>query len=156
MRRYRAAVDDTTAMGLALAEAQRAGARGEVPVGAVVVADGLVIGAAGNQREADGDPTAHAEMVALRRAASEWASWRLSEATVYVTLEPCPMCAGALVAARVSRLVFGASDPKAGACGSLYNLCVDPRLNHEIEVTTGVCGAECAALLSAWFARRRG
>jgi tRNA(adenine34) deaminase len=143
-------------MELALAEAEKAGVRGEVPVGAVVVGDGRVIAAAGNQREADDDPTAHAEILALRQAASELGSWRLSEATLYVTLEPCPMCAGALVAARVRRLVFGAADPKAGSCGSLYNLCVDPRLNHEIEVTGGVGGAEAAELLSTWFARRRG
>jgi tRNA(adenine34) deaminase len=143
-------------MELALAEAEKAGARGEVPVGAVVVVDGRVIAAAGNQREADDDPTAHAEILALRQAASEFGSWRLSEATAYVTLEPCPMCAGALVAARVKRLVFGAADPKAGSCGSLYNVCVDPRLNHEIEVTSGVGGAEAAELLSTWFARRRG
>ncbi len=143
-------------MELALLEAEQAGSRGEVPVGAVVVVDGRVIAAAGNQREADDDPTAHAEILALRQAASELRSWRLSEATVYVTLEPCPMCAGALVAARVRRLVFGAADPKAGSCGSLYNLCVDPRLNHEIEVTGGVCGAEAAELLSTWFTRRRG
>lgn len=149
-------MDDTAAMELALLEAEQAGSRGEVPVGAVVVVDGRVIAAAGNQREADDDPTAHAEILALRQAASELRSWRLSEATVYVTLEPCPMCAGALVAARVRRLVFGAADPKAGSCGSLYNLCVDPRLNHEIEVTGGVCGAEAAELLSTWFTRRRG
>jgi tRNA(adenine34) deaminase len=150
------AVDDAEAMGLALAEARRAGAAGEVPVGAVVIAGGQVIAAAGNQRETDRDPTAHAEILALRQAAASLGSWRLSDATLYVTLEPCPMCAGALVAGRVGRLVFGAPDPKAGACGSLYNLCVDPRLNHELPVVSGVREAECAAVLREWFAGRRG
>ncbi len=150
------AVDDAEAMGLALAEARRAGAAGEVPVGAVVIAGGQVIAAAGNQRETDRDPTAHAEILALRQAAASLGSWRLSDATLYVTLEPCPMCAGALVAGRVGRLVFGAPDPKAGACGSLYNLCVDPRLNHELPVVSGVREAECAAVLRQWFAGRRG
>jgi tRNA(adenine34) deaminase len=143
-------------MALALEEARRAGERGEVPVGAVVVASSGLLASAGNQREAQQDPTAHAEMLALRQAAERLGTWRLTDTTVYVTLEPCPMCAGALVAARVGRLVFGAADPKAGACGSLYNLCVDPRLNHEIRVEPGVRGVECAALLSDWFAERRG
>jgi tRNA(adenine34) deaminase len=149
------AVDDMAAMDLALAQAAGAAERGEVPVGAVVVADGRVVGAAGNQREASGDPTAHAEILALRQAAAELGTWRLTEATLYVTLEPCPMCAGALVAGRVGRVVFGATDPKAGACGSLYNLCADPRLNHELPVTAGVRGAECAELLTSWFAAKR-
>jgi tRNA(adenine34) deaminase len=148
-------MDDTEGMKLALAEARRAGDAGDVPVGAVVVAGGLVVGAAGNAREATGDPTAHAEILALRQAAVATGSWRLAGATIYVTLEPCPMCAGALVAARVDRLVFGAFDPKAGACGSLYNLCVDPRLNHELTVLAGVGEAEAAALLTDWFATRR-
>lgn len=147
---------DTEAMGLAVEEAKEARARGEVPVGAVVVADGKVLARAGNQREATGDPTAHAEMVAIREAAARSGGWRLTGATVYVTLEPCPMCAGALVASRVGRVVFGAPDPKAGACGSLYNLCVDPRLNHEVEVVPGVLEQECAELLRRWFAERRG
>jgi tRNA(adenine34) deaminase len=149
-------VNDAEAMGLALAEARRAGAAGEVPVGAVVVAGDQVIGAAGNRRQTDRDPTAHAEILALRRAAASLGSWRLSDATLYVTLEPCPMCAGALVAGRVGRLVFGAPDPKAGACGSLYNLCVDPRLNHELPVLAGVRESECAEVLRDWFASRRG
>jgi tRNA(adenine34) deaminase len=149
------AVEDHEAMGLALAEARRAGTAGDVPVGAVVVAGDRVVGAAGNQREAAADPTAHAEIVALRGAAAELGTWRLSETTLYVTLEPCPMCAGALVAARVGRLVFGAADPKAGACGSLYNLCADPRLNHELPVVPGVRAAECAELLQDWFAAKR-
>jgi tRNA(adenine34) deaminase len=153
--RYRAAVDDQDAMRRAIEEARRAGAAGEIPVGAVVVSGGQVVGAAGNRREAATDPTAHAELLALRQAAAAVGTWRLSDATLYATLEPCPMCAGALVAARVRRLVFGAADPKAGACGSLYNLCADPRLNHELAVVPGVCEAECAALLRGWFADRR-
>jgi tRNA(adenine34) deaminase len=148
-------VDDREAMGLALAEARRAGDAGEVPVGAVVVADGQVIGAAGNRREAAADPTAHAEILALRQAAAQLGTWRLTNATLYVTLEPCPMCAGALVAGRVGRVVFGAVDPKAGSCGSLYNLCADPRLNHELPVVPGVREDECAELLRDWFAARR-
>ena len=140
----------------ALAEAAAAGERGEVPVGAVVVVEGRVVAAAGNRREELTDPTAHAELLALREAAAQGGSWRLADATLYATLEPCPMCAGALVLARVRRLVFAASDPKAGACGSLYNLCVDPRLNHELPVDAGV-GAEAAGkLLRDWFAARRG
>jgi tRNA(adenine34) deaminase len=153
--RYRAGVDDVAIMKLALAEARAAGARGEIPVGAVVVVDGEAVAAAGNEREATGDPTAHAEILALRRAAQALGGWRLGGATVYATLEPCPMCAGALLAARVARLVFGAADPKAGACGSLYNLCVDPRLNHELSVVPGVRAVEASALLRDWFAARR-
>ncbi|MGH9055439.1 MAG: tRNA adenosine(34) deaminase TadA [Acidimicrobiales bacterium] len=148
-------MDDRDAMGLALEQARLAGDAGEVPVGSVVVVGGHVLSAAGNQREATGDPTAHAEILALRQAASATGSWRLGEATLYVTLEPCPMCAGALVAARLGRLVFAAADPKAGACGSLYNLCADPRLNHELPITPGVREEEASALLTAWFARRR-
>ncbi len=150
------AVDDDEAMILALREARAAGNWGDVPIGAVVIMGAHVIGAAGNEREARADPTAHAEILALRRAAEAVGSWRLSDATLYVTLEPCPMCAGALVAARLGRLVFGAPDPKAGACGSLYNLCSDPRLNHELPVTPGVRAAEASDLLSGWFASRRG
>ena len=146
---------DQRYMAAALDEARAAGARGEVPVGAVVVADGRAVASAGNEREASADPTAHAEVLALRRAAAELGSWRLEGATVYVTLEPCPMCAGALLAARVRRVVFAAPDPKAGACGSLYNLCVDPRLNHEVEVVPGVAGDEAGAVLREWFAGRR-
>jgi tRNA(adenine34) deaminase len=148
-------VDDQEAMDLALAEARKAADEGDVPVGAVVLAGGKVVAAAGNRREADADPTAHAEIIALREAAIALGTWRLSAATLYVTLEPCPMCAGALVAARVGRLVFGCADPKAGACGSLYNLCADPRLNHEVEVVAGVREDETSRLLSEWFATRR-
>jgi tRNA(adenine34) deaminase len=148
-------VDDQEAMGLALEEARLAAQAGEVPVGALVVIGNEVVGSAGNARESTGDPTAHAEIRALRQAATAVGSWRLTEATIYVTLEPCPMCAGALIAARVARLVFAAVDPKAGACGSLYNLCADPRLNHELPVVPGVRGDEAGALLSDWFASRR-
>lgn len=147
--------DDDGFMGLALEAARRAGAAGEVPVGAVVVIASQVVAAAANRREELADPTAHAEILALREAAAASGTWRLSEATLYVTLEPCPMCAGALVAARLGRLVFGAADPKAGACGSLYNLCADPRLNHELPVRAGVRAGECSEVLSGWFAARR-
>ena len=146
---------DDELMGVALDAARAAGDAGEVPVGAVVVVDGEVVAVAGNRREADADPTAHAELLAVRAAAAAVGSWRLAGATVYATLEPCPMCAGLLVGARVARVVFGAADLKAGAVGSLYNLCADPRLNHECEVTWGVRADECGALLSEWFAARR-
>jgi tRNA(adenine34) deaminase len=149
-------VTDDEAMAVALAEAEAAGAAGDVPVGAVVLApDGAELARAANERERAGDPTAHAEVLALRRAASATGSWRLAGATVVVTLEPCPMCAGALLAARVARLVFGAPDPKAGACGSLYNLCVDPRLNHELTVVPGVRAEACAEVLTRFFRDRR-
>ena len=143
-------------MAIALAEAEAAAAAGDVPVGAVVVRGSEVLARRHNEREQRGDPTAHAEILALRDAATAVGGWRLEGTTMVVTLEPCPMCAGALVAARVPRLVFGAADPRAGACGSLYNLCVDPRLNHEVDVTPGLRGVEGAALLAAFFARRRG
>jgi tRNA(adenine34) deaminase len=142
-------------MALALVEARRAAEAGEVPVGAVAVVDGRVVAARHNEREASNDPTAHAEMLALRDAAGRLGDWRLSEVTLVVTLEPCPMCAGALVAARVGRLVYGAVDPRAGACGTLYNLCVDPRLNHELPVTSGVAAEECSTLLTSFFAGKR-
>jgi len=142
-------------MALALQLAAEAGRAGEVPVGAVVVRQGEVIGRGANAREASGDPTAHAELVALRDASASAGQWRLSEATVYVTLEPCPMCAGALVMARLGALVFGAADPKAGSCGSLYNLCADPRLNHELAVTRGVLAEQAGELLTRWFSARR-
>ena len=143
-------------MSIALDEAAAAAAAGDVPVGAVVIGtDGAVLARRHNEREAAGDPTAHAEVLALRDAAALLGSWRLDGCTVVATLEPCPMCAGALVAARVAAVVFGAADPKAGACGSLYNLCVDPRLNHELAVTPGVMADECAEVLTAFFAARR-
>jgi tRNA(adenine34) deaminase len=146
---------DDELMALAIAEAERSLAHGDVPVGALVVIDGAVVAARHNERELLGDPTAHAEVLALRDAAEVLGTWRLSEATLVVTLEPCAMCAGALVNARVGRLVFGARDLKAGACGSLYNLGADPRLNHEFPITIDVRAAECAALLTSFFAERR-
>ena len=140
---------------MALAQARAAAEEGEVPVGAVALIGGGVVAARHNEREGAADPTAHAEILALRDAARTVGGWRLSELTLVVTLEPCPMCAGALVAARVRRVVFGASDPRAGACGTLYNLCSDPRLNHEVEVKGGVADAESASLLSSFFAAKR-
>jgi tRNA(adenine34) deaminase len=139
----------------ALAEAERAGAIGEVPVGAVVVRGGEVIGRGHNRRETDGDPLAHAELLAIREAARRMGGWRLTECTLYCTLEPCPMCAGALVNSRVERLVYGAADPKAGWCGTLGNLVQDSRLNHRLEVTAGVLAEESAALLRGFFASLR-
>ena len=150
-------VTDDDAMGLALEEAAVAAAMGEVPVGAVVLdASGEVLARRHNERETAHDPTAHAELLAMRDAAAALGSWRLDGVTVVVTLEPCPMCAGALVASRAGRVVFAAPDPKAGACGTLYNLCVDPRLNHEVTVVAGVRAGEAGALLSSFFASRRG
>ncbi|HUR18512.1 MAG TPA: nucleoside deaminase [Acidimicrobiales bacterium] len=143
------------AMALALDEAAMAGAAGDVPVGAVALRAGEIIGCGRNQRERLGDPTAHAELLALREAARALATWRLDTVTVVVTLEPCAMCAGALVAGRVERVVFAAADPKAGACGSLYNLCADPRLNHEVQVTAGVMAGPAGDLLRRFFAERR-
>ena len=149
-------VTDGEAMAIALEEAAAAGAAGDVPVGAVVLGpDGGLLARRRNERERLGDPTAHAEILALRDAAVALGSWRLAGATVVATLEPCPMCAGALVGARVGRVVFGAADPKAGACGSLYNLCADPRLNHEVAVTAGLEAAACGEVLSTFFASRR-
>jgi tRNA(adenine34) deaminase len=148
-------VDLDAAMTMALDEAAEALRHDDVPVGALVLRDGEVIARRHNERELSGDPTAHAELLALRDAAAVVGSWRLDGLTLVVTLEPCPMCAGALVGARLDRVVFGAADPKAGACGSLYNLCVDPRLNHEVEVVAGVRAGESADLLTAFFAERR-
>jgi tRNA(adenine34) deaminase len=146
---------DARFMAEALEEARRAAAAGEVPVGAVVVLDGRVIGRGYNAPIAACDPTAHAEIVALRAAAREAGNYRLPGSTLYVTVEPCPMCCGALLHARVARLVFGAADPKAGAVQSLYRLLEDPRLNHAVAVTGGVLGDACAALLREFFAARR-
>ena len=146
---------DEEAMAIALVEAAAATAHGDVPVGAVVLIDGKVMSQRHNERELTNDPTAHAEVLALRDAATALGTWRLSEATLVVTLEPCPMCAGAMLAGRVRRVVFGAVDPKAGACGTLYNFCTDPRLNHSVEVQHGVLAGECAALLTEFFAGRR-
>jgi tRNA(adenine34) deaminase len=144
-------------MAEALAEARAALDHDDVPVGAVVVhlPTGTVVARAHNERERSVDPSAHAEMLAIRSAAQAAGTWRLDDYAVVVTLEPCPMCAGALWAARVGRLVFGAADPKAGAAGTLYNFASDPRLNHTTEVVRGVRAAECAELLTEFFARRR-
>jgi tRNA(adenine34) deaminase len=148
-------VDLDAAMGQALDEGATAVLHGDVPVGAVVLRDGEVIAQRHNERELTGDPTAHAEILALRAAAEVVGSWRLEGTTLVVTVEPCPMCAGALVAARVDQVVFGAADPKAGACGSLYNLCADPRLNHEVAVTPGLRADEAAALITGFFEELR-
>src|SRR5579859_4022986 len=150
-------VDFDAAMEAALAEARVALTHDDVPVGAVVAhrATGEVVARAHNERELTGDPSAHAELLALRAAAAAAGTWRLDEYALIVTLEPCPMCAGAVWAARVGLLVYGAADPKAGAAGTLYNFAADPRLNHTTEVARGVCADECAALLTAFFSRKR-
>jgi tRNA(adenine34) deaminase len=140
----------------ALGEARRALDHDDVPIGCIVVsAAGEELARAHNSREHDNDPTAHAELIALREAAGKLATWRLEGATVYVTLEPCPMCAGAMVLARVARLVYGAADPKAGATGSIYNIVQDERLNHRLDVVTGVLADECGEVLSAFFRSKR-
>jgi tRNA(adenine34) deaminase len=139
----------------AIAEAELAAAHDDVPIGAVVVHDGAIIARGRNRREADTDPTAHAELLALREAARALGTWRLEGCTLYVTLEPCTMCAGALVLARLDRVVFGADDPKAGAVGALYDVPRDPRLNHQVEVVRGVRAERCGDLLRSFFAARR-
>jgi tRNA(adenine34) deaminase len=146
---------DERMMALALEEARRCPSWGDVPVGAVLAEGERILGSAGNRRERTGDPTAHAEVIALREAARARGTWRLDGCTLYVTLEPCAMCAGALVLARVDRLVFAAPDPKAGFAGSLGDLVRHPRLNHRLEVTAGVLAEESSALLRAFFAERR-
>lgn len=148
---------DAAWMREALREADLAAADGDVPVGAVIVAaDGTLLARGRNHRETNADPTAHAELIALRRASAARGEWRLTGTTVYVTLEPCPMCAGALVNARVARVVFGCTDPKAGAVETLFSIGSDPRLNHRFATTSGVLKEDCAALLKAFFSRRRG
>lgn len=147
--------DDTYWMGIAIGEARKAEARGEVPIGAVVVRDGMVLGRGYNLRETSLDPTSHAEMTAIRKAARKTGNWRLLGATLYVTLEPCPMCMGAILLSRLERVVFGCHDPKGGAAGSLYDLSDDPRLNHRVSLTTGVRSDECSELLSFFFAALR-
>jgi tRNA(adenine34) deaminase len=147
--------DDRLWMREALVEARRASAIGEVPIGAVIVLQGEVIGRGHNRREIDRDPLAHAEILAIRQAAGRIGGWRLSGCTMFVTLEPCAMCAGALVNSRIDRLVYGAADPKAGYCATLGNLVQDARLNHRLEVTAGVMDEESAALLRAFFAALR-
>jgi len=150
------AQEDARYVDLALVEARRAADAGEVPIGAVVVLDGMVIARAHNAPITLHDPTAHAEVLALRAAARETGNYRLERASVYTTVEPCLMCCGALVHARVARLVYGAADPKAGAAASLYRILDDGRLNHRVEVTAGVRAEECAALLTEFFRARRG
>jgi tRNA(adenine34) deaminase len=147
--------DDNYWMGKALAQAARAGALDEVPIGAVLVRDGKIIGRGFNRRERDNDPCAHAELLAIRQAARKLDAWRLTGTTLYVTLEPCPMCMGAIILARVERLVFGCFDPKAGAAGSLYNLADDSRFNHQVALTYGVLEEECSAMLSDFFRELR-
>ena len=150
-----AGTPDETYMKEALDEAKKAMEKGEIPVGAVVVLGGEVIGRGHNLREATGDPTAHAEMLALREAARAIGHWRLIGCTLYVTLEPCPMCAGAVINARVDRVCFGAFDPKAGCCGTLYDLTGERKFNHHPDVAGGVLNDECAALLKEFFSKRR-
>jgi tRNA(adenine34) deaminase len=150
------AQEDARYVDLALVEARRAADAGEVPIGAVVVLDGMVIARAHNAPITLHDPTAHAEVLALRAAARETGNYRLERTIVYTTVEPCLMCCGALVHARVARLVYGAADPKAGAAASLYRILDDGRLNHRVEVTAGVRAEECAALLTEFFRARRG
>jgi tRNA(adenine34) deaminase len=146
---------DEAHMRRAIELAKQAGEHGDVPIGAVVVHGGEVIGAAGNERERRGDPTAHCEMLALREAAERLGGWRIEGASIYVTLEPCAMCAGAMVLARVARVVYGASDPKAGAAGSVLDVLSEPALNHNPEVAPGVLAEQCGALLSEFFSARR-
>ena len=147
--------DDDEGMRAALREARASEAADEVPVGCVIVHDGAVIGRGHNQVEGLQDATAHAEILAIGAASNALGSWRLSECTLYVTLEPCAMCAGAIVLARVGRLVYGAADPKAGGCGSVLDVVHEKRLNHRVEVTPGILADECAAVLKAFFARKR-
>lgn len=146
---------DERFMRVAIDAAHIAEENGDVPIGAVIVKDGQIIGKGYNQREQLQDPTAHAEMIALTAAATAVESWRLDGCTIYVTLEPCPMCAGALVLARIDRLVYGCDDPKTGAVKSLYNIVTDERLNHSLEVTSGVLADYCSELLQKFFVRRR-
>jgi tRNA(adenine34) deaminase len=147
--------DDERYMGVAIESAKVAEENGDVPIGAVIVRDGQIIGRAYNQREQLQDPTAHAEIIALTQAAAALENWHLNGCTMYVTLEPCPMCAGALVLSRMDRLVYGCDDPKTGACGSLYNIVADGRLNHQLEVTAGVLEKECGQQLQEFFKKRR-
>jgi len=148
--------EDEVFMGEALAEAEKAARAGEVPVGAVLVEGGEIVARGHNLRETWSDPTAHAEVVVLREAARLRGTWRLEGTTIYVTVEPCAMCAGALVLARVGRLVYGVADPKAGAAGTLLNVVQDGRLNHQLEVTSGVLAAESAEVIREFFRTRRG
>jgi len=147
--------DDKQFMNAAVEEAKKAAFIGEVPVGAVIVCDGNVIAKAHNQRENLADPTAHAEVLAIQQAAGKLSRWRLTGCTIYVTKEPCPMCAGAIYQARLDRLVYGVADEKAGAAGTLYNITDDERLNHRVEVENGICQEECKQLIQKFFAKKR-
>lgn len=147
--------EDQAWMSIAIEEAHKAELIGEVPIGAIIVKDGEIIGRGYNLRETTHDPTAHAEMVAIREACERLDAWRLIDCTLYVTLEPCPMCAGAIVQSRVKRVVYGTSDPKAGCAGTLMNLLQEPRFNHETELTSGVLQQECASLLTQFFRNLR-
>jgi tRNA(adenine34) deaminase len=151
----RFSADDERFMGLAIAQARAAPAHDDVPIGAVVVHRGEVVGAGHNERELRQDPTAHAEVLALRHAAERLGSWRVLDSTLYVTLEPCAMCAGAIILARVPRVVFASADPKAGAAGSVLDILAEPRLNHRPEVLGGLLAEECAAMLREFFVSRR-
>lgn len=148
-------MDDIEWMKIAIAEALKAEAIGEVPIGAILVRNGEIVGRGYNRREIDKDPTAHAEMIAIREASSHLRGWRLLNTTLYVTLEPCPMCAGAIVQSRIAKVVFGASDPKAGCAGTLMNLLQEERFNHQVEVVSGVLGTECSQLLTQFFRKLR-
>lgn len=147
---------DESFMREAIAEAKRAAEEGEVPIGCVVVHEGAIIARAHNRREGWLDPTAHAEIIALREAARKLGRWRLTGTTLYVTVEPCAMCTGAVVLARVDRLVYGCPDPKAGACGSVFNIVREPQLNHQIEVVGRVLAEDCSQVLKEFFGNRRG
>jgi tRNA(adenine34) deaminase len=146
---------DKRFMQMAINQAAIAEENGDVPIGAVIVHEGRIIAKAYNERQQLNDPTAHAEIIALTQASESIGSWRLHGCTIYVTLEPCPMCAGALVLARIDRLVFGTEDPKTGACGSLYNIVQDSRLNHQVQITSGILKEDCKEQLQAFFHRRR-
>lgn len=148
-------MSDEKYMELAMEEARKAETLGEVPIGAIIVRDGNIIGRGYNRREIDRDPLAHAELLAIKEASGNLGGWRLLNATLYVTLEPCPMCAGAIVQSRIMRVVYGTKDPKAGCAGTLMNLLQEPRLNHQVELTQGICEKECAALLTNFFRHLR-
>lgn len=144
-------MEDELYMRLALQQAATAARNGEVPIGAVIVQGNRIVGRGFNRRETWRDPTAHAEMIAIRDAAETLGGWRLPNCTMYITLEPCAMCAGAIVQARIDRVVFGVHDPKTGCAGTLYNILQDPRMNHQVEITTGVLAEECSSLISCFF-----
>ena len=148
-------VDDVAYMKIALSEAQKASEMGEIPIGAILVLDGEIIAKAHNMRETWQDATAHAETIVIREACKNLKRWRLTGATLYVTIEPCPMCAGAIVMSRISRLVYGSPDSKAGAAESLFNVVNNPALNHMVEVTSGVCSEECTQVMKDFFKKRR-